>query len=180
MLASGMVASCIYIPVHLEGVPVEPPWTAFPLRSWLAEDRVEPRAVVACMDANCPHRVVVGLFRASGSNGEALAAILRDPAPLAASLRAPKAALAALRGTAAGRLRVAPVVTTAETKLLREGALSGFTLAFGRADGAGRAAYGAALGRQAGGAVELVLAVGDDEEAVTSTARRVARENIGR
>jgi hypothetical protein len=176
-----LVGACAYIPEHLDGLPAGGPWTELPLRSWLAEDRIEPRAVAACADPECPQRLAVGVFRASGADADALAAVLRDPEQLARALRAPKLAPAGLR--AAGRRAAAakpPVRTSVEARPLSAGDLSGFTLALGRADGKAPPAFGAALGRRSGDVLEVVLVVGDDEAAVAATARKVARENLGR
>lgn len=178
--AVALAAACAYIPEHLDGVPAGPPWTALPLRSWLAEERIEPRALVACADPECPHRIAVGHFRASGAQAEALAATLRDPEALARALRAPRPTPGGKRTVARAPAGKAPVRTAVETHPLREGGLSGFTLALGRADGKGRPAFAAALGRVADDSVEVVLAIGSDEDAVVATARRVAKQNLAR
>src|SRR4051812_49626110 len=85
-----LVGACAYIPEHLDGLPVGGAWTELPLRSWLAEDRIEPRAVAACADPECPQRLAVGVFRAAGADADALAAGAGGPAAPAPPLRAPK------------------------------------------------------------------------------------------
>ena len=94
LLASALTlaaAACTAIPRHLDGVPTEAPYTALPLRSWLAEDRIEPKAVVACASTECAQRIAVGVFRASGGAADGLAATLRDPQALARALPGAKA-----------------------------------------------------------------------------------------
>jgi hypothetical protein len=172
--------ACTSIPRHLDGVPGAAPYTAFPLRSWLAEDRIEPTAVVACASDECPQRIAVGVFRASGREADALAATLKDPQALARALldrkRLSPAIRPATRKTPA-KLRIA---TAVEAKRFNDGEASGFMLSLGRADGEGRPAYGAALGRRSGESLEVVLVVGDDESAVAATAIRVARQDFTR
>ena len=179
-LTAGAVAGCLYIPQHLEGLPAGPPYTALPLRSWLAEDRIEPRAVVACASDECPHRIAVGVFRASGAEADALAATLKDPDALARALRAGKARSAGTPATRNKSAAVPPVRTAVEARAFGAGDLSGFTLALSRADGEGRPAHGAALGRRSGDTIDVVLVVGDDEGAVAATALKVARDDFGR
>lgn len=179
-LTAGVVAGCLYIPRHLEGVPAGPPYTALPLRSWLAEDRIEPRAVIACMSDECPHRIAVGMFRASGSEADTLAATLKDPDALARALRAEKSPSAASRSRGKKDGARAPVRTAVEARPFGEGDLSGFTLALSRADRKGRPAYGAALARRSGEILDVVLVVGDDDGVVAATALKVAQEDFGR
>jgi hypothetical protein len=179
-LTLGALAACTSIPRHLDGVPVAPPYTALPLRSWLAEDRIEPTAIVACASDECPQRLAVGVFRASGGEADVLAATLRDPQALARALRQPKLLSPAIRRATRKASPKPRVATAVEARLFDDGDASGFMLALSRADGEGRPAYGAALGRRSGETLEVVLVVGDDEAAVAATAIRVAREDFAR
>ena len=120
------------------------------------------------------------MFRASGREADALAATLRDPESLARALRAPKALSAAARLSRKKAPAKPRVRTAVETRPFGEGDVSGFTLTLSRADGEGRPAYGAALGRRSGDTLEVVLVVGDDEPAVAATALKVAREDFTR
>ena len=166
--------ACTAIPRHLDGMPTEAPYTALPLRSWLAEDRIEPTAVVACASPECAQRIAAGVFRASGREADGLAATLKDPQALARALRAQPLSPAS-RKLAAGRRPKPRVETAVEARPFEDRDASGFTLRIGRADGEGRPAYGAALGRRSGDILEVVLVVGDDEAAVAATAVSVAR-----
>jgi len=183
LLASALTLAapaCTAIPRHLDGMPTEAPYTALPLRSWLAEDRIEPTAVVACASEECPQRIAVGVFRASGREADGLAATLRDPQALARALRAQKPLAPAARKLAAGTRPKPRVKTAVEAQPFEDRDASGFTLRIGRADGEGRPAYGAALGRRSGEILEVVLVVGDDEAAVAATAVSVARADFSR
>jgi hypothetical protein len=173
-------AACSAIPRHLDGVPTHAPYMALPLRSWLAEDRIEPTAVVACAGEECAQRIVVVVFRATGREAEVLAATLRDPQALARALRAQKPLSPAARKLAGQTPPKVRVATAVEARPFEDGDVSGFTLAMGRADGEGRPAFGAALGRRSGEILEVVLVVGDDEAAVAATAVRVARADFTR
>jgi hypothetical protein len=183
LLASALTLAapaCTAIPRHLDGMPTEAPYTALPLRSWLAEDRVEPTAVVACASEECPQRIAVGVFRASGREADGLAATLKDPQALARALRAQKPISPAAPKSAAGTRPKPRVETAVEARPFEDRDTSGFTLRIGRADGEGRPAYGAALGRRSGEILEVVLVVGDDEAAVAATAVSVARADFTR
>jgi hypothetical protein len=160
-------------------MPTGAPYTALPLRSWLAEDRIEPTAVVACASEECAQRIAVGVFRASGRDADRLAATLKDPQALARALRAQKPLSPAARKLA-GRRPKPRVETAVEARPFEDRDASGFTLRIGRADGEGRPAYGAALGRRSGEILDVVLVVGDDEAAVAATAVRVARADFTR
>jgi hypothetical protein len=172
--------ACTSIPRHLDGVPGTSPFTALPLRSWLAEDRIEPTAVVACASDECPQRIAVGVFRASGREADALAATLKDPQALARALRDRKRLSPAIRAATRKTPAKPRIATAVEAKPFDDGEASGFMLSLGRADGEGRPAYGAALGRRSGESLEVVLVVGDDESAVAATAIRVARQDFTR
>jgi hypothetical protein len=174
-----LATACTYIPRQLDGLPAGPPYTALPLRSWLAEDRLEPTAIVACARDEGPHRIAVGVFRASGGEADALAATLKDPEALARALRTPKP-LSAGRFSARKPVTKPPVRTAVEARPFGDGEFSGFTLALSRADGKGSPAYGAALGRRSGETIEVVLVVGDDQAVVAAAAVRVAREDLAR
>lgn len=173
-------AACTSVPRQLDGVPAEAPYMALPLRSWLAEDRIEPTALVACASEECPQRIAVGVFRATGREADVLAATLKDPQALARALRARKPLSPAARALPKKTPQKPRVQTAVEARPLEDGDVSGFTLAMRRADGEGRQAYGAALGRRSGDTLEVVLVVGDDEGAVAATAVRVAREDFAR
>ena len=171
-------AACSAIPRHLDGVPTDAPYMALPLRNWLAEDRIEPTAVVACASGECAHRIAVGVFRASGREADVLAATLKDSQALARALRAQKPLARAARKLAAKARQEPRVATAVEARPFEDRDASGFILAMSRADG--RPAYGAALGRRSGEILEVVLVVGDDEAAVAATAVRVARADFTR
>jgi len=108
--------------------------------------------------------MVVAVVRTHGKDADEAEAVLRNPDRLARAL---------------GDMRdhKSKVRTTVSVRRLRDGYLQGFALALGREDGQ-RAAFGAALGRRTGDALDLVLAIGDDPDAVETTALHVAAEHL--
>ncbi len=165
------ITACAYIPRPVAGIPAAPPWTALPLRNWLAEDRGEPEAVAACFSAECPQRLAVGVFRLDGPQARASEAVLADPERLVRHLRQPAEEASGGRGAAKARQ---PVRTIASARALSAGGYEGFALTLGRADGTRRPAHAAALGMRNGDALRIVLVVGEDPAAVEATARQVA------
>ena len=165
------LSSCGLVPEPVAGVPAGDAWVALPLRSWLAENRGVPEAMVACFSAECPQRLAVGVFRLSGADAEAAAAVLRQPDRLVAYLRSRDA-----RETGAERRGIRTQVTA---RPLRDAKLEGFAIMVARPDGARAPAHGAALGARSGGTLRFVLVVGEDAEGVEATARRVAAKHLG-
>jgi hypothetical protein len=164
------LASCAYVPRHVDGIPTGEGWISLPLRSWLAEERIEPVAIAACLAPECGQRLAVGVFRATGEAAGTLAAVLSDPERLARFLltreRQPDDRRRAVR--------LAFNVTKA-----RAGSAEGFVASLGRADGTRRPAQAAAFGRRDGSTVSAVLVIGEDRDAVEALARRVAAAELG-
>jgi len=164
------VASCGYIPRPVEGVPPGAPWEALPLRKWLAEDRAEPIALAFCAPPECTPGLAVAVVRLSERDADEAEAVLKDPSALVRALRAPPPK------ATSGRKR--PVRTLAEATPLEDGPLHGFAISLAPADESKRPAYGAALGLRTGEALQVVLAIGEDEASVRSTVREVARREL--
>jgi hypothetical protein len=166
LLLAVALSSCVSAyPEPVEGLPDAGSWTALPLRSWLAEDRAEPEAVAICRPPDCGPRMVVGVVRLHGEDADQAEAILRDPDHLARALEE-------MRG------HKSKVRTIATARRLAEGPSQGFVLFLGRDDGE-RAVHGAALGRRDADGLRVVLAIGENAEAVEATARRVAARHLG-
>jgi len=165
LLASVLAACAAYYPEPVEGLTESSSWIALPLRSWLAEDRAEPEAVALCRPPDCSPGMVVGVVRLHGKDANEAEAVLNHPDRLAQALEE-------MRG------RKSKVRTVATARRLADGPSQGFLLSLGRDDGE-RAVYGAALGRRDGGGLRVVLAIGDNAEAVEATARRVAARHLG-
>jgi len=164
------LASCAYIPRHVDGIPTSERWVTLPLRSWLAEDRIEPVAIAACLSPECGQRLAVGVFRATGDAAATLAAVLADPERLARFL------LTRERQPDDRRRAVRLAFNVAKA---RAGPAEGFIATLGRADGSRRPAQAAAFGRRDGSAVRAVLVIGEDRDAVEALARRVAAAELG-
>jgi hypothetical protein len=160
------LATCGYIPRPVEGVPAGAPWEALPLRKWLAEDRAEPQALAFCAPPECGPGLAVSVVRLKGRDAQITHAVLRDPERLARALRSP-----------AGRDK--PVRTRISVEPLKDAPYPGFAISLAPADGRKAPAYGAALGRRSGESLDVVLVIGETEEAVQDTARRVAERELG-
>jgi hypothetical protein len=160
-LLIGLLAGCGYIPRPVEGVPPGAPWSALPLRKWLAENRAEPEAMAFCAPPECRPGLAVGVIRLDGHDAEVADAVLKDPERLARALRA-----------SAGRTK--PVKTLVSVETMTEGAFYGFSIALIPADESKAPAYGAALGQRSENGLRLVLVIGEDLEPVQATVREVA------
>jgi hypothetical protein len=165
-LLLGALWGCSYIPRPVEGVPVEAPWAALPLRGWLAEDRIEPEAMAMCGPPECRPGLLVAVLKLAGREADEAEAVLRRPERLAHALMA------------AGE-KPRAVASYAEVSALAEDASRGFFLTLGRKDGTKRPAFGAALGQRAGSDLRLVVVIGEEPDAVEAAARRVARRHLG-
>jgi hypothetical protein len=160
------LTSCGYIPRPVAGLPPGAPWGALPLRKWLAEDRGEPVALSFCAPPECRPGLAAGVIRLTGKDAEITGALLKDPERLARALRSP-----ASRGK--------PVRAQVSVERLTDSPFQGFAITLASADGAKRPAYGAALGRDDGENLTVVLVIGEDPENVRATARQVAERELG-
>jgi hypothetical protein len=159
------LASCGYIPRQVAGLSADTSWDALPLRKWLAEDRAEPIALSFCAPPECGPGLAVSVIRLTGKDADITDALLKDPERLARALRSP-----------AGRER--PVKTRITVERLK-GPYPGFAIDLAPADGSKRPAYGAAFGRREGEALDVVLVIGEAQDAVLATARDVAARELG-
>jgi hypothetical protein len=160
------VASCAYIPRQVAGLPVDSTWDALPLRKWLAEDRAEPVALAFCAPPECGPGLAVSVIRLTGRDADITHGLLNNPERLARALRSP-----------AGREK--PVKTHITVERLTGGPYPGFAIDLAPIDGGKRPAYGAAFGRREGEALSVVLVIGETQDAVRETARRVAARELG-
>jgi hypothetical protein len=165
VIAISIPACASYYPEPVNGLTDQQAWLALPMRRWLAEDRAEPEALAICRRPDCASGMVVGVLRTRGKDADEAEAVLRAPERLAKALED-------MRG------RKSKVRTAASVRRLKTGTLHGFVLALGRSDGE-RPAYGAALGTRTGDSLRIVMAIGEDPNAVEATARRVASEHLG-
>ncbi|HYF55864.1 MAG TPA: hypothetical protein VEA41_16540 [Salinarimonas sp.] len=163
-----VLAGCAYAPRGIEGVSSDDRWVALPLRGWLAEDRGRPEALIACLSADCPHKLMVALVTLQGDDARAAVAMLREPGRLAADLQARDAR----RERRRARARV-------ELRSVGTGAVPGFAVVLAPEDGRRAPAHGAAFGRLEGGTLSLVLAIGDDAGATLAAAREAAAARLG-
>ncbi len=166
------LGACAYAPRGLEGVSGGEGWTALPLRGWLAEGRARPEAIVACLTADCPHRLAVALITLQGEDARTAEAVLRDPERLAAHLRE--------RDEADKDPRRAKVRSEVRARAIGTADAPGFAITLGRADGTRPPAHAAAQGRLRGESLELLLAVGDDEAATLAALRGAADTRLRR
>jgi hypothetical protein len=164
-IAISAFSGCGYIPRPVEGVSPGAPWEALPLRKWLAEDRIEPEAMAFCAPPECRPGLVVAVIRLSGKDAEITDAILKDPERLARALR-----------SSAGRSK--PNKTIVSVDEMKEGACYGFAISLAPRDEGRAPAYGAALGRRFENGLRLVIVVGEDPDAVKSTAQEVATREL--
>lgn len=167
-----LLAGCIYAPRGIEGVSADERWVALPLRGWLAEGRGQPEAVIACLTADCPRKLMVALVTLTGSEARDADAVLRDPERLALHLRD--------RDRADKNARRAAIRTEVSARSVGNPAVPGFAITLGRADGSRAPAHGAAFGRLEGETLRLVLAVGDDADATLGAAREAAAARLER
>ncbi|MBB4038379.1 hypothetical protein GGR34_000008 [Microvirga flocculans] len=160
------LASCAYIPRPVAGVPPGAPWEAMPLRKWLAEDRAEPIALSFCAPPECSPGLAVSVIRVTGKDADVTERLLKDPERLA-------------RGLLSQAGRTKPVKTRIAVERLPGSPFPGFAITLVPADGGKRPAYGAAFGRREGEALSVVLAIGEDPDAVRKTAREVSEREWG-
>ena len=118
-----------------------------------------------CAPPECRPGLAVGVIRLTGRDADVAEAVLRDPERLARALQ-----------SSAGRTK--PVKTAVTVEKLMERDLSGFSITLLPADEGKAPAYGAALGRRSESALRLVLVVGEDPEAVRTTAHEVAAREL--
>ena len=159
------LGSCIYFPEPVQGLPGGGGWVVLPLRSWMAEGRVEAEGIAGCFAADCAPRVGVGIFRASGEEARIVAGVLREPERLVRYLAERDRA-----DTAPQRRSVRTVVTVEK---LREGALAGFAAALSREDGT-RMAHAAVLAAETRDGLRFAVVIGESREGVRGMAREVA------
>jgi hypothetical protein len=165
VIVAAVSACASYYPEPVLGLSDAQSWLALPMRRWLAEDRAEPEALAICRRSECGSDMVVGVLRARGKDADEAEAVLRAPERLARALED-------MRG------RKSKVRTAASVRRLKTGALHGFVLALARSDGE-RPAYGAALGSRTRDGLGIVMAIGEDPNAVQATALRIASEHLG-
>jgi hypothetical protein len=169
LIAAGILSGCSLLslyPAGVRGLPAQESWAALPVGEWLGEGRGEPEAVAICRPPECGPAMAVGVIRLTGAGAEAAQAVLEDPKPLARALRDMKG-------------RKLQVQTDVVVRHLRDGPFEGFTIKLGRKDNALRPVLGAALGRRFGQDLRVVLVIGEDAEAVETTALHVAAEHLG-
>jgi hypothetical protein len=158
----------LLMPSGVAGLPAGAPWTALPLRSWIAESEARPQGIAACVDPACPAPLAVGVFEAKGDEARLLAEVLDEPQKLQRALEAQDAA-------DVGRAQA--IRTAVAIEPWSDGALRGFAIRLSRADNA-RQAYGAVLATRAADPIRFAIAVGADAEAVQHIAREVAAANL--
>lgn len=167
-----LLGACIYSPRGLEGVSSDEHWVALPLRGWLAEGRGRPEAVIACLSADCPHRLMVALVTLQGEEARDALAILRDPERLARQLRE--------RDRADTNPRRAALRTEVSVRSVGEEGVPGFAVTLSRRDDARPPAHGAAFGRADGDTLQVVLAVGDAQAPTLAAARQAVEARLRR
>ena len=160
------LAGCGYIPRPVAGVPPGAPWGALPLRKWLAENRAEPIALAFCAPPECRPGLAVGVIRLTGKDARVTDDLLENPERLARALRSP-----------AGREK--PVRTRIAVERLDDSPYPGFAISLEPADGKKAPAYGVAVGRRSGDALDIVLVIGEAPDAVRAAAREVAARELG-
>lgn len=155
------LASCMYFPSYVGGVPSGDPWSAMPLRGWLLRDGIVAEAVTGCFTPDCPQQVAVGLFRATGAQADQLARLIEAPEPLAWSLRdaPPRPGTTAPRPATSFEIDRAPVR-----------GLPGFQLAMIRADGMRKPVYVRVAGRRERDVLRFLMVFGADRDAVAHVA----------
>ena len=193
VFATVVLASCAYVPVAVEGVATRPdiaardsenPWIFVPAGAWITRDTVTPVSVGACPTPACPERVAIAVLEARGPEARAHARTLRQPGPLVTRLaegnrRRIALVTAAQRNVpAAVAARRIPFPVTSRTRPFHHRAFSGFRLEMRRQSGPARIAHAAVLGRQQGGAVKVVVVVGETAAQAEATARTVADANL--
>jgi len=166
------LAGCIYAPRGVEGLPTDEAWVALPLRGWLAEGRGRPEAVVACLSADCPHRLMVAVVALQGDDARAAAQIIENPEILSAHLRE--------RDEADTDKRRKEIRTAVETRRLVLDRLRGFVVTLSREGGGRPPAHGAVLGRPEGDSLRIVLAIGENADVVEGAVRQVAEARLNR
>lgn len=85
-IALGMLAGCAFLPAAVDGIPTALPWTALPLKAWIAEGGVHADAISFCDASGCAAGTVTGRFTATGAEARDLEDMLRHPARLQAML----------------------------------------------------------------------------------------------
>jgi hypothetical protein len=167
-----LLSGCIYAPRGVEGVSGGEGWIALPLRGWLAEGRGQPEAIVACLSADCPHRLTVALITLRGEDARTAEAVLRDPERLAVHLRE--------RDEADKDPRRAGIRSDVRIRSIGSADAPGFAITLSRADGRRPPAHAAAQGRLRGESLEIILAVGDDEAATLAALRQASEARLKR
>ena len=148
----------------IAGIPSGGNWFGLPLAPWIAEGDIRLEAVSACRRDDCAPRMAVAVFRASGQCAAELRAALRDPARLKRAIEQADA------GDENERRKAIRTIVTAEPLTGEKGA-RGFLLSLASSKG-GRVAHGAALGRDAGKELRVVMAISDNRDAARDAAMR--------
>lgn len=188
-----LLASCAYMPVAVEGLPVRPeagadpsenPWIFVPVGAWITRETVTPVAVGMCEGPACPMPVAVAVVEARGAEALTLSRTLAAPERLAARLRdgnRRRIALAAAANRnvpAAIAARRIPHRVAVSVRKLHHRHLAGFSMVLRRAADGARPAHAAVLARRHGRALKIVIAVGPRERQVESAARLAAQANL--
>lgn len=171
LLALPLLAGCLGGGRLLASLPADAEWIVFPVERWYARERGEPEGLVACIDAACPNRLMVGVVRLRGEAAREARRALDDPRRLAAFL------LAQDRDDEIEVRRA--IRTLVDVRPLEAGGLTGFAVVItGEGPRAGRTAHGAALARVDGTELQIALSIGDDADAVEAAVRQIARETL--
>ncbi len=168
------LTSCYQAGRPVAGVADAPPWFSLNFDEMLHEGDAAPEALSFCAVPQCPKPLVIGTLLVTGESADQLEAMLRHPERLAAELkrraREPTLKRAAKPGT---KQHIATATTVTP---LQDGPAPGFTLTMARKEGKGRI-NATVLGWRDDEALHVVIAIGDDAEAVTESATRAAVSN---
>lgn len=187
-----LLASCAYVPVAVEGLPVRPDpaaqssdnsWIFVPVGAWITRETVRPVSLGMCGGAGCPGQISVAVVDLTGEDARRAERSLSQPAGLARELEAGNrrriALVRAAQRNVPARIaqgRIPPEVAASVQRFVH-GRFQGFRLTMRRADGS-RLSHAAALSRRRAGALRVVLVIGPNAEQVETAAKMAAQANL--
>lgn len=193
VLGLGLLASCAYVPVAVDGLPVRPdaaaqssdnPWIFVPVGAWITRETARPVSVGLCGGNGCPGQIAVAVVDLTGEDARRAERTLRQPAGLAREIEAGnRRRIALVRAAqrsvpAALAQRRLPPEVAASVQRLPQGRFQGFRLSLRRAADGSRLSHAAVLSRRRAGALRVVIVIGPNAQQVETAAKMAAEANL--
>lgn len=188
-----LLASCAYVPVAVEGLPVRPdpaasssdnPWIFVPVGAWITRETARPVSVGMCGGVGCPGQISVAVVDLTGEDARRAERTLRQPQGLARDLEAGnRRRIALVRAaqrnvpSAIAQRRIPPEVAASVQRLV-SGRFQGFRLTMRRAADGTRLSHAAVLSHRRAGALRVVVVVGPNAQQVETASKMAAEANL--